>query len=340
MKSDRKRLNIILSILAILMGGTAAILFWLPPSISLHSPEEKRYGLSDDRELVKKFKESGKPELIVEDASGEPLFSITLKNCIVESKYRNGRLLFRDTVTGNEGFFDRNGVISFIQNDNNDLIHPEISQAEGNETAPGNEDNIQGFTGTTKINDVELQTIGKSNPFRHEALKILSGRLEENDSLRRKLILNYCEHFRTAYTTRDIDFLRQVFSDNALIIVGNVVKSGKEPSEMIAGNKVRYSVHSKASYLERLSRVFKTNKKIKVEFSDFRIMRHPTMDGIYGVTLRQRYDSDRYSDDGYLFLLWDFRNPSMPMIHVRTWQPYDSLNGHDDIIDIGDFNLQ
>lgn len=44
-------------------------------------------------------------------------------------------------------------------------------------------------------------------------------------------------------------------------------------------------------------------------------MRHPTMDGIYGVSLRQQYKSDRYADDGYLFLLWDFRNESMPLIH-------------------------
>lgn len=53
------------------------------------------------------------------------------------------------------------------------------------------------------------------------------------------------------------------------------------------------------------------NKSVDVKFSDFRIMRHPTKDGIYGVSLRQRYKSDRYADDGWLFLLWDFRNASM-----------------------------
>ena len=45
-----------------------------------------------------------------------------------------------------------------------------------------------------------------------------------DDAKNRRMILNYCEHFRTAYTTKDIDFLRQVFSDKALIIVGNMVK--------------------------------------------------------------------------------------------------------------------
>jgi hypothetical protein len=62
--------------------------------------------------------------------------------------------------------------------------------------------------------------------------------------------------------------------------------------------------------------------------------------GIYGVTLRQQYKSDRYYDDGYLFLLWDFRNKSMPLIHVRTWQPASTVGGSGDIINIQDFNLQ
>jgi hypothetical protein len=73
-------------------------------------------------------------------------------------------------------------------------------------------------------------------------------------------------------------------------------------------------------------------------------MRHPTTPGIYGVSLRQRYTSDRYSDEGYLFLLWDFRNEAEPKIHVRTWQPYNIDEHHtlsnDAVFNIRDFNLQ
>ena len=86
--------------------------------------------------------------------------------------------------------------------------------------------------------------------------------------------------------------------------------------------------------------MFAINKTVDVRFSDFRIMRHPTKDGIYGVSLRQRYSSDRYSDDGWLFLLWDFRNPSMPLIHVRTWQPSATVGSSEGVIDISDFNLE
>ena len=195
---------------------------------------------------------------------------------------------------------------------------------------------------TTGFRDAEPRTMAADHPFRKEALKILSGRLEETDSASRHKILSYCEHLRTSYTTRDIDFIRQVFSDNALIIVGHVVKSGERfDSTMTDNSKVRYSIRSKKAYIDKLSRIFASGKEIDVRFSDFRIMRHATVEGLYGVTLRQKYSCGAYSDDGYLFLLWDFRDRSMPLIHVRTWQPSLSIStGDDEIIEIGDFNLE
>ena len=188
----------------------------------------------------------------------------------------------------------------------------------------------------------DITTMAKDNPFFAEASKVISGKLEEKDADNRRMILNYCEHLRTSYTTKDIDFLRQVFSDQALIIVGNVVRSADNNSATgIEGDeKVTFSLKTKKEYLERLEKVFAANKKIDVKFTDFRIMRHPTMEGIYGVSMKQKYTSDRYSDDGYLFILWDFRNKSMPLIHVRTWQSAASVNGEKEIIGIRDFNLE
>lgn len=195
---------------------------------------------------------------------------------------------------------------------------------------------------STSFADVKLSTLtNPQNPFRREAAKVLSGNLEEGDSISRRRILNYCEHLRVAYPTRDLDFIRQVFSDDALIIVGHVVKSTKSDIAGLGSEKVRYSIRSKQQYLDQLAKIFNDDKELDVKFSDFRIMRHPTMNGIYGVTLRQKYTCGNYSDDGYLFLLWDFRNPSMPLIHVRTWQPSGSLsNPTSEIIGIEDFNLE
>ncbi len=178
------------------------------------------------------------------------------------------------------------------------------------------------------------------HPFKKEAMKVISGRLEETDSLCRHRILSYCEHLRSAYTTRDIDFIRQVFSDNALIIVGHIARTQRSEgnSSMNVSDKVRYSVRTKQDYVKRLSRIFASKKEIDVSFADFSIMRHPTVEGIYGVTLRQKYKAGDYADDGYLFLLWDFRDKSMPLIHVRTWQPASAAD-NEDLIDLSDFNL-
>lgn len=192
---------------------------------------------------------------------------------------------------------------------------------------------------STHLREANIESMIRNHPYRNEAVKVLSGRLPVTDSLRRRNILTYCEHFRRAYDTKDIDFLSQVFSDNALIIVGHTVRTGRK--EGIAGNeKVQYSIRSKQEYLERLSKIFNSNQKIKVRFSDFHIMRHPTVDGIYGVSLRQKYSSGTYADEGYLFLLWDFRNESRPKIHVRTWQTGKSLEEGEEPIEMSDFNLE
>lgn len=191
---------------------------------------------------------------------------------------------------------------------------------------------------STRMRDADVRYMTGSHPFSAEARKVLSGNLEESDSLSRHRILSYCEHLRTSYTTRDIDFLRQVFSDNALIIVGHTVRTTEATSPK-GTPKVTYSLRSKQEYLSNLTKIFDSGNDIDLRFSGFRIMRHPTMKGIYGVTLRQEYSCGSYSDDGWLFLLWDFRDPSMPLIHVRTWQPSRSLAGEDDLIDMSDFNL-
>lgn len=232
-------------------------------------------------------------------------------------------------------------VVSDAKNEPKDIAVGEISTEIKAEPVAPNEAVAPRYVRSTRFKDIDAGVITAGHPFKAEAMKVLSGRLEETDSANRHQILSYCEHLRTSYTTRDIDFLRQVFSDNALIIVGHVVKSGSNSaSGMSYSPKVTYSIRSKQEYLSKLAKIFATKKKLDVKFSEFKILRHPTVPGIYGVTLRQKYACDTYSDDGYLFLLWDFRDPSMPLIHVRTWQPSQSIEiGGDEIIDMSDFNL-
>ena len=169
-------------------------------------------------------------------------------------------------------------------------------------------------------------------------------RYEVTELKDRMMILDYVEHFRTAYNQKDLRFLRQVFSDDALIITGKVIKVRK--SEVApAGAKVVYTTQTKQQYLENLSRAFKAARYIKVAFDNVVIVEHPTIKGIYGVTVHQKWNTNRYSDEGYVFMVWDFRNPDTPQIHVRTWQPeyVDKDKGQklnpNDVFTLGDFDL-
>ena len=344
-----KKMIYFLSILILMLGAWTAFL-WLP---SFHSQQDKkhetRYGLYEGLELVVQDLGKEGKQYVVEDADGKELFPIPLRNCLLDTRFRNGLLRFREQSTKREGFIDRQGMVTFIEADlrttEQARTHADVVDAPSNKDIETREDHTEKPLNTSRskgevLSQVDLRQIAQSNPFYKEASKIMQGKLKESDAQCRHQILNYCEHFRTAYTTKDIDFLRQVFSDKALIIVGNIVKPTTQANKWQTESRVTYAIHSKHDYISRLSKVFATNKEIDVKFSDFRIMRHPTMEGIYGVTLRQQYKSDRYSDDGYLFLLWDFRNKSMPLIHVRTWQPASSIGDKGDIINIQDFNLE
>lgn len=321
----------------------------LRPALGMYSDKEsvKRYGLYEGLELVGHVDGRGYETFSVDDEDGNQLFVIPLHNCMLDVRYRNGQLRFRENNTDREGFVDRNGNVTFfntgtgipatVEKEESGTMNQAVDQgsyAGGQGAKPAGKTPV-------KMSDGDLKQMARSNPFYKEAAKILSGKLSVDDAQRRRVILNYCEHFRTAYTTKDIDFLRQVFSEQALIIVGNVVKSkaGSEGKFMPA-SRVEYNIRTKKEYIARLSKAFAASKNINVKFSDFRIMRHPTMDGIYGVCLRQQYKSDRYSDDGYLFLLWDFRNESMPLIHVRTWQPAETIDDNNEVMNIRDFNLE
>ncbi|WP_448776855.1 hypothetical protein [Bacteroides congonensis] len=141
---------------------------------------------------------------------------------------------------------------------------------------------------------------------------------------RRQEILSYVEQFRTAYNEQDIVFLNNIFSEDALIITGTVTKVKKTDGAGFSTNKVTYKKQSKQEYIANLKKSFAANKWIDVRFDEVKVVKHPNprMEGFYGVTVRQLYSNSKgYSDDGYLFMLWDFRDKNQVQIHVRTWQP-------------------
>ena len=142
------------------------------------------------------------------------------------------------------------------------------------------------------------------------------------DLRRRQLVLSFVEDVRTAYNRKDVQFLDQVYSNDALIITGKVLKrTGDSPNPV--GVDVKYVTQTKAEYLQRLKAVFANSAFINVKFDEIEVLKDEDRDNIYGVTLRQRWNTSSYSDEGWLFLMIDFRNENEPQIWVRTWQPLE-----------------
>jgi CRISPR/Cas system-associated protein endoribonuclease Cas2 len=169
-----------------------------------------------------------------------------------------------------------------------------------------------------------------------------------HDDDRRRQILSFLETFRTAYNRKDLDLLAKVYSDDALIITGKIIKQTKSVENVmksfgISQEKIAYQVQTKPEYINKLRNIFRNNPKINVKFDDIEVVRHPKYPDIYGVRLLQGWNTTNYSDTGFLFLLIDFRDGKDMRIHVRTWQP-DKLNGQplseDEIFKLGDFDIR
>lgn len=152
--------------------------------------------------------------------------------------------------------------------------------------------------------------------------EILKKGEELGDLDRRMQIIDWCEHFAKAYCDKNMKFMQTIFSDDAIIITGKMtMQRVRTDMGMKDQTKVKYVQQTKAQYLSNLSKVFASNNYVNVKFDDYTVIRHGAKPNYYGVTLRQKWHTARYSDEGTVFLIWDFTNEEAPRILVRTWQP-------------------
>lgn len=172
----------------------------------------------------------------------------------------------------------------------------------------------------SKEGDITGVHMALGNHVYHQVVE--SGK-DVTDVRRREEILRFVEEFRSYYDEKDIDALRDIYSDDALIITGTVKMRKKMGDDQVRMQpEIVYSLKNKEQYLTSLSRTFRNNRYIKVRFDNIKVVRHPAKAGFYGVTLHQNWQSSTYEDDGYVFLLWEFKDDDTPpVIHVRTWQP-------------------
>jgi len=182
----------------------------------------------------------------------------------------------------------------------------------------------QGGTNADKYQDMVFEFLpdGKiSDAYiaiaKHQYVNFFKGSTSVTDYRLRQLICGFVEDFRTAYNRKDLSYLKQVFSDDALIIVGKELKSSGDGLKPL----VKYDIIPRDQYLKNLESAFQRNAYINIKFEEIEVVQQDKSSPVYGVTLRQEWNSSTYSDVGWLFLMIDFENEDRPMIWVRTWQP-------------------
>ena len=142
-------------------------------------------------------------------------------------------------------------------------------------------------------------------------------------------LLQFMEDYQTAYALKRLDYIEQIFSDDAIIITGTVLKPVSK--QYVEGktidfnrNDVRFIVKNKQQYIETLRKHFNDREYIHLTFQDNQTKmvnaeRIPQGSAL-AIQINQMYNSPVYSDQGYLTLLLDTSN-ELPIIHVRLWQP-------------------
>lgn len=148
----------------------------------------------------------------------------------------------------------------------------------------------------------------------------------------RMALMNFLENYKTAYGLKRLDYIRSVFDDDAVIIVGNVLRSAtmnknKETGVATINNSIiKKNRYTKDQYLNNLSRCFDSNEYINIRFANNDVLKMAQGGELYAIQIVQDYYSSTYGDKGYLFLMVDINDPEKPIIKVRTWQPEKDPN--------------
>lgn len=141
----------------------------------------------------------------------------------------------------------------------------------------------------------------------------------------RQTIIGFLENYKTAYALKRLDYLRTIYDDNAVIIVGHVVKklakTGDDKPIYTEKEEVKRTLLSKEQYLRNLGKCFNSNEFINIRFANNDVCRGGVNPDEYGIQIKQDYYSTTYADEGYLYLQVDMKDSKNPRIIVRTWQP-------------------
>ena len=263
------------------------------------------------------------------DIAFKVIEAIKAKNLSEASRYFtfDGKEMFRELIGYGTGRVVGNPNLKFFKS------------ANGRVVARGLQMSFSFNRGTKKtfVEDVVL-TFNQEKQI--ESIAFGLGQVAENDILcknapgwkdeTREMLMEFLENYKTAYCLKRLDYIREVFADDAVIIIGNVAKRKtaqtgyQERKVSLEGQeKIQYNRYTKDEYLKNLDRCFRRNEFINIRFSnnDIQWLEKYQNEEIFAIQIGQEYNSSSYGDKGFLFLLVNMTDHDQPQIKVRTWQP-------------------
>lgn len=156
---------------------------------------------------------------------------------------------------------------------------------------------------------------------------VVLGHLDWSEKSRTRIV-GFLEDYRTAYATKNLEYLDKVFDDNAVIVLGKRLQVAPQLNKegYMNNHRVQFTQLTKREFLRNLRRQFQSKDYINLHFSQNRISQLQKGVERYGIEIKQDYYSSNYGDTGYLTLIFDLTNPDQPVIHVRTWQEQPDPN--------------
>ena len=156
---------------------------------------------------------------------------------------------------------------------------------------------------------------------------VVLGHLDWSEKSRTRIV-GFLEDYRTAYATKNLEYLDKVFDDNAVIVLGKRLQVAPQLNKegYMNNHRVQFTQLTKRDFLRNLRRQFQSKDYINLHFSQNRIYQLQKGVERYGIEIKQDYYSSNYGDTGYLTMIFGLTNPDQPVIHVRTWQEQPDPN--------------
>lgn len=148
---------------------------------------------------------------------------------------------------------------------------------------------------------------------------VVLGHLDWSEKSRTRIV-GFLGDYRTAYATKNLEYLDKVFDDNAVIVLGKRLQVAPQLNKegYMNNHRVQFTQLTKREFLRNLRRQFQSKDYINLHFSQNRIYQLQKGVERYGIEIKQDYYSSNYGDTGYLTLIFDLTNPDQPVIHMRT----------------------